>query len=125
MTIEFKHYNDEGDEVVYSLPSKMEVCGRCEGHGTHLNPSIGEHAYTTEEFNEAFFEEEDKAEYFRHGGRYDVTCEECKGKNVVPVVDEDQCIRIGLKKILALYIKQLDDDAAYERECAEERRMGC
>lgn len=125
MSIEFTIENDEGEEVIYSLPSCFEVCERCEGEGTHLNSSIGEHAYTSEEFNEAFFEEEDKAEYFRHGGRYDVTCEVCKGKRVVPEVDEAACNSPELKEILALYYKKLERQAEYDREDEYERRMGC
>ena len=118
MSIEFTHENDEGEEVTYVLPSKFEVCNACDGHGTHLNRSIGEHAYTSEEFHEAFFEDEDKEEYFRHGGKYDVTCEDCKGNCVVPGVDEDACIRTGLKEVLALYYKQLERQAEYARERA-------
>ena len=80
-------YTDNGTEVELTLPGKFEVCDRCEGHGTHLNPSIGEHAYTPEEFAESF-DDEERAEYFRHGGMYDVQCEECHGQRVVLVVDE-------------------------------------
>lgn len=79
------YFDDNGDEVSCELPSKFEVCPRCEGHGTHLNPSIGNHAYSVEEFNEAFDDEESRAEYFKRGGIYDVTCEQCGGKRVIEV----------------------------------------
>lgn len=124
MTIEFEHENDDGEIVVYEFPSKFEVCHTCNGHGTHLNPSIGEHAYTADEFNEAFFDDEDKEEYFRHGGKYDVTCETCKGKNVISVIDELACNSPELKESLKLYHEKLKTDAEYARECAYERRMG-
>lgn len=33
-------YTDDGDEVELSLPTYREVCSRCQGTGTHCNPSI-------------------------------------------------------------------------------------
>jgi hypothetical protein len=115
--------DDNGDEVEVELPSKNEVCGRCEGHGTHLNPSIGSYAYSAEEFDESFPTEEDKQEYFRRGGIYDVTCETCKGKSVVQVVNEEACTTEEQKEHLKSYKKHLEDQAEYERECRAERRM--
>lgn len=123
MNIQFTWENDDGDEVELELPAKHEVCARCQGHGTHLNPSIGEHAYTAEEFEESF-DDEGREEYFRHGGRYDVMCEECHGKRVVLVVDVDACRSDEQKAALAAYDRKLEADASYERECAHERRMG-
>ena len=79
------YFDAAGDEIETAFPSKFEVCPRCEGHGTHLNPSIGQHAYSREEFEEAFSDEEDREQYFKRGGIYDVTCEECGGKRVVEV----------------------------------------
>ena len=124
--VTFTYETDEGEEIEAELPSKFEVCDRCEGHGTHLNPSIGEHAYSQEEFEEAFCDDEERGEYFRRGGRYDVSCEECRGARVVAVVDEAACARDPeLAEALKRYAAKLRDDAAYERECAAERRMGC
>lgn len=104
--------DDDGGEVEYSLPAKNEVCSRCEGHGTHLNPSIGEHAYSAEEFAESF-DEEEQEEYFRHGGMYDVSCEVCKGNRVVPIVNED-ALNTEQKKIYDRWQEQ-EEDAAIER----------
>ena len=122
--IEFTIENDDGEEVEYSLPSKNEVCSRCEGYGTHLNPSIGEHAYTREEFEESF-DYEEQEEYFKRGGRYDVTCEECRGKRVIEVPDENviNC-NSKYKEAWELYQQKQADDYEYERLCAAERRMG-
>jgi DnaJ-class molecular chaperone len=98
--------DDNGDEQEHILPAKNEVCSRCEGYGTHLNPSIGSHAYTAEEFYDSF-DEEGREEYFRRGGIYDVTCECCKGKNVVLLVDEDACkSNPTLKPIFEAWEKQ-------------------
>ena len=121
----FTYTDDDGNEIEGKLPGKYEVCARCEGHGTHLTPSIGEHAYTREEFEESFFEEEDRAEYFRHGGRYDVTCEECRGARVMIVIDEEACRSNEEKALLSAFdlAKQLDQE--YEADCAAERRAGC
>lgn len=79
-------YDIDGDEVEVDLPAKYEVCGTCEGNGTHLNPSIGQHAYSSEEFYESF-DEEEQEQYFKRGGMYDVQCEECNGKRVIAVPD--------------------------------------
>src|ERR1700678_339673 len=86
-TINLTWVDEFGNDLAHSFPAVNEVCDRCEGHGTHLTPSIGEHAYSSEEFCESFCEPEDRAEYFKRGGIYDVQCEACHGANVVAVVD--------------------------------------
>ena len=122
-TITITYTNDDGDEIEVKLPAKKEVCPRCEGHGTHLTPSIGEHAYSAEEFYEAFSEEEDRAEYFKRGGIYDVTCHECKGQNVIDVVDEDACTSDEQKAHLAAWENEEEEHARYEAEARAEARM--
>lgn len=120
------YLTEDGEEVEVDLPAKNEVCDRCEGHGTHLNPSIGEYGYSREEFEESF-DEEEREEYFKRGGRYDVICEVCHGKNVVLLIDEEWIDKNGSleeKTALEAYNEKLEEDAAYERECAAERRMG-
>lgn len=124
--------NDTGDESEVEVPAHHEVCGRCEGHGTHLNPSIGEHAYSAEEFDEAFEPgSEEREHYFRRGGMYDVTCVECHGKRVVLVMDRE-AMRQGSAESKALLARieeqeesQAESDAAYEAECRMEQMMGC
>lgn len=125
--IRFTTYTDddgEEGEIELSLPGKFEVCPGCDGHGTRLCDGMRGHAYTAEEFYESF-DDEQAEEYFRRGGRYDVTCDECSGARVVLVVDTDACRTDEQKEALALYEAKLEDDYAYERECAAERRMGC
>lgn len=123
MRIKITLENDVGVERTLKLPAKYEVCGRCEGHGKHLHPDIGEHAYTPEEFHESF-DEEEAAEYFKHGGRYDVTCYDCKGKRVVLVIDRDQMTKPAHLKLL----ERIDRAEAAGREVDEitemERRYG-
>lgn len=101
-----------------------EVCERCEGYGTHLTPSIGQHAYTAEEFHESF-DDEEAEEYFRRGGRYDVPCETCSGIRVALAPDVATCERTSKgRRLLALYYALLDREARYRAEEAYERRMG-
>lgn len=116
---------DGDDEIKHELPAKFEVCDRCDGHGMHLTPSIGNHAYSQEEFEESFPEPEDRAEYFRRGGIYDVRCEECKGERVVSVVDESR-LNTEQKAIYAAYEKQKQEaweDGAEQRSEARMERM--
>ena len=123
-TIKIKYDdNDTECEVECELPCKNEVCPKCEGHGTHLTPSIGNYAYSQEEFYEAFPEEEDRENYFRRGGIYDVTCERCGGKNVIQVVDESRCTTEEQKEHLKKYKAHMKSEREYEAECRAERRM--
>jgi hypothetical protein len=71
-----------------------------------------------EEFNESFPEDEDKDNYFRRGGIYDVQCEECKGNKVIQVVDEAH-LSDDQKKVYADWQEQEEDNA---REEAADRR---
>jgi len=125
MKIKVTFWNGD-DEVTAELPAKNEVCDKCEGHGTHLNPSIGEHAYSAEEFHESF-DDEQAEEYFKRGGMYDVTCSVCKGKNVVLVVDSSQCTTPEQKETLKAhkrYMKaQRDADREWQTEMRNEAMM--
>ena len=106
---------DDGTEV--ELPTKFEVCGRCEGRGTHVNPSIDGNGLSQEDFDEAgpeFYED-----YM--GGVYDVTCYTCGGRNVVAVVDEERCNPAHLEA----YRAHQQAEYEYRMEAAAERRMGC
>lgn len=78
MSIELTIENDEGEEETMDLPSIMEVCNDCDGHGSVLCEGMRGHAYSMEEFEESFDDEEDR----------EAECPTCKGKNVIAVVDE-------------------------------------
>ncbi len=129
ITLTWIEEDDNGNEIEFEeeFPSKMEVCSRCEGHGMHLHPDIGSHAYSMEEFNNEF-DDEGKEEYFRRGGIYDVKCEECKGLRVVPVVAEN-LFNEKHKELYARYEEyereRARHDAEYESMCRMERMMGC
>jgi hypothetical protein len=78
-----------------------------------------------EEFNESF-DEEGREEYFRHGGIYDVECEECHGERVVAGLDEALCQELSksdpeFARNLERYYEHLNREAMYRRESAWER----
>jgi RecJ-like exonuclease len=117
--ITFTMLDEETAEVEVELPAKYQVCGRCDGEGKHVNPSIDSHGISREEFDEdPDFEEA----YFR--GDYDVQCEECGGRTTVLVVDEAACRVQGLEKELKAYYQDQRDAAEMDAICAAERRMG-
>lgn len=118
MKITLKWYDDDGDEISEEFPAKHEVCCDCGGHGTHLREAIREHAYSMEEFRESF-DEEEAAEYFTRGGRYDVTCDTCKGNRVVPAVDEDS-LSSKQRESFAQYCEYREEA---EQEAYTDRRM--
>jgi hypothetical protein len=116
--IELTWTNEDGDEVTHTFPSTNEVCERCEGYGTHLNSNIGSYGYSAEEFAESFPDDNlmgynPREEYFKRGGIYDVTCEECNGNKVVEVVDEDK-LNEEQKKLFAKYEEYMEEKAADE-----------
>ncbi len=126
-TITITIEDEDGCEVEHKLPSMMEVCDECGGHTYVLCEGMRGHAYSTEEFNESF-DDEEQAEYFRYGGMYDVVCHVCKGKNVVPVVDESM-LDANQKKLYAEWQEQEEErwqarsmDRMMERA---ERAFGC
>jgi hypothetical protein len=114
--------NDEGEEVELNLPSKMEVCWDCKGHGTVLTAGMRDHAYSMEEFNESFDDEEDRQAYFQRGGKYDVSCPTCHGANVMPVVDEEH-IPEKDKAAYSEYLKSEEQKAQWDAEDRATERM--
>jgi DnaJ-class molecular chaperone len=93
MAYTFEIVDEEGFEQQYVLPSKFEVCPRCQGSGKHDHP-----AFANGFSQEDMAEDPDFAEEYR-GGRYDVTCERCKGKRVIAVPDEDKCTAVQLSAL--------------------------
>jgi len=103
---------DTDPEIPSEVRFHFETCGRCEGRGRYVNPSIDGHGLSAEDFAE----DPDFADaYF--SGVYDITCNECQGRRVVPVPDDEA--------VMAAYHKHLNYEAAYEAEIAAERRLGC
>ncbi len=119
MTVEVSYYDEEGDEFSATLPVTFEVCSTCNGRGSHVNPSIDCNGLTSDDFrDDPDFEEE----YF--SGSYDVSCYECGGRRVSPVIDD-----IGLdaeqREVVEAIRQNAEDDAEYEAMVAAEIRAGC
>ncbi len=113
--------NDDG-EVTMDLPSRKGVCPECEGEGFVLCPGMRGHAYSASEFAESF-DDEEAAEYFRRGGRYDVKCHVCHGANVVDEVNLAVC-NAAQRAHYERFIAQEREYAAWERMAEAERAMG-
>ncbi len=102
-------------DVEQEIPIRWEVCGTCEGKGSHVNPGIDAHGLSREDFDE----DPDFAEdYF--SGRYDVQCNECDGRRVVPVPDEERATKEQIEAVESLIQDRIDMENEYEAE----RRMG-
>lgn len=98
------------------LPIKREVCPRCDGDGRHVNPAIDGNGITGEEWGRW---DDDSRETYLTGG-YDITCEECHGRNVIDVVDEDRCD----PELLVEWIDFVNEEYSYRAMAAMEQRMG-
>lgn len=113
--IRFTTEDDDGAEVVHTLPARWAICGTCRGEGKHSH-AIG--AITADEWASEWSADEQEG-YLR--GDYDRECETCGGTGKVREVDEDRAD----KATLALYEEQQQDAAAYRAEVEAERRAGC
>src|SRR4051812_13986312 len=81
---EFNEMMSENLGEPFKLPTHKEVCETCRGKGTMVNRSIDGQGLSQEDFDD----DPDFEEAYR-SGVYDVRCDECKGNNVVDVVDEE------------------------------------
>lgn len=112
---------DDGSEEDHELPSIMEVCDDCNGETYVLCEGMRGAAYSREDFEESF-DEEEREHYFRRGGMYDVLCPTCNGKNVVPVVDEAH-LTPEQKEIFQAWEAQEEEQGRWDAEDARTRRM--
>ena len=106
---EFVLYLGDEDDTTMVMPTKFEVCGVCEGKGTHVNPSIDCNGISARKFHE---DPEFAEMYF--GGAYDVACYECKGDRVVKAPDlagVDEATR-------GLWLTQVEEEYAEARDAA-------
>jgi hypothetical protein len=78
--------NDNGDEI--EIPTRFELCPRCEGRGTHDHPAF-DNGITADEWNGPDWDDESREYYMR--GDYDVQCTQCSGLRVVEVPDVRRC----------------------------------
>lgn len=110
------------DEFTYSFPAKNEVCPCCQGTGkTAFGYSQDNQiAWTESEWAEEDYEF--REDYMR--GRYDKTCPECNGNNVVLVIDEQMLSEHDTRVYNAWYEHM---EGAYYDDgiAAAERAFGC
>ena len=107
----------DGSET-FKFPCTFEVCGTCQGRGTHVNPSIDAHGISREEFDE---DPDFRDDYM--SGLYDIQCNECQGRRVVPVVDESH-LSDDQQRALRVINDRARGDAEYDRMSYLERMMG-
>jgi hypothetical protein len=55
---------DMEEETTYEFPAINEVCDGCDGEGFVLIEGMRGRAYSQEEFDEEFFDDEDRLAYF-------------------------------------------------------------
>ena len=103
----------DDDDCDVKFPSEMIVCPSCRGTGSHVNRAIDGNGITSSEMYELGDDFMD--DYMT--GRYDVTCVECNGANVIEVVIEELLDHKQLKEY-----RDMQD---YESMVAAERRAGC
>lgn len=109
---------DDGAELELAVPFKWVICGRCNGNGTHTNPSIDGHGITADEWNGPDWDDESREAYL--DGSYDVQCSECNGSGKVQEQDYDS-LPDEVRELLE------DDDRAsaeYALEREHELRLG-
>lgn len=102
-----------GDE---QIPAAWQICGRCHGDGTHVNPAIDGNGISTDD--ECWEDDDFREGYF--SGRYDVSCYECGGSGKTLEPDMDACTPEQRE-----YVHEWQEGMAELREMeAMERRYG-
>ena len=96
-------YDEDGEKV--ELPWKWEVCDLCGGNGTHVNPSLDAGGLSDDCADDEDFMDDYMA------GAYDVPCNSCQGRRVVPGVDEKNCS----EELLDAYYTYLQEEAEVAR----------
>ncbi len=109
----------EDGEVELEIQTKFEVCPRCQGAGSHVNPAIDGHGITAEEWNGPDWDDDSRAMYM--SGGYDVACHRCGGKRVIAVADWEK-LTDAERKFYEDYLREIRE---LEAEEAAERRFGC
>lgn len=107
ITISYTDYDEEDYEAEkeLKLPARLEVCDLCEGSGSVVDPNIDAGGLSRDDFDEDPGFEEDY-----HSGRFNITCPQCRGKNVVPVIDYER-LSVEQKKEFDEYQDDLEEAA--------------
>lgn len=99
------------EEFDFNPPLKTIVCPSCNGRGTQ---TLGGASFSAEDFAE---DPEFAESYMR--GHYDEDCPECKGRNVIRVVDVEQleaCSPKMLEEYHSIMKSIHEQDACYRAE---------
>jgi len=101
------------------MPAHYEVCPKCAGEGKHSNPSLDSNGFSDEIRS-------DDPEFYEDymSGRHDITCTECKGKRVVPVVDVSACTYAQKRALVRKRQYDIDNEKHRAVVMAERRAMG-
>jgi len=96
----------------YTLQIRRIICSLCHGYGKVINPSIDCNGLTQEDFDqEPGFEDDYNI------GMYDITCPQCKGKNI-------EIIPISPPKLKEAIASWIQAEYEYEAQARQERIMG-
>jgi len=103
--------NDDG---YIALPFIFDVCPTCNGKGSYVNPDIDFNGITEGEWENWSYGEQE--EYL--SGYYDITCAECNGQRVVPIIDKTY-----LSEAEKVFVKMVEKKREEEyREAVESQR---
>lgn len=108
--IEMEIYTEDGGSMEVRLPSIRIVCPNCDGGGSQ--DCFGRNGVPNRWFDEPDFAEDYAS------GMYSVPCEECRGRNVVDVINYD-ALDPEMRKLVEWHEEQR---ANYEAEVAAEAR---
>ena len=116
MTITYIDENTE--EQTVTLPSRWEICSRCRGNGTIVNPAVDGSGISPDEFRE----DPDFEEAYRRGD-YDIPCVADCDNGKVRVPDEER-MTAEHRRIYKVWRQQQREVRESYRMEAAERRMG-
>ena len=119
--MEFTYVNDDGEESIVDLPTKMEVCRDCEGKGkTYLGWRKGDQPA----FTQADRDEDPDGFEDMMSGHYDRDCQGCNGLRVVEIVDAD-ALEAQDKALWNFWVEDKRAEHEHREICRMEERMGC
>ena len=118
----YEHDIDDGEpvefEASYELPAVFEVCPRCSGKGTIVNPSVDGNGLTAMDFED---DPDFRRDYF--SGVYDIRCPSCNGERVIPEVAFED-LTTQQDGVYQTWIEQHRDEERFNRMWSDEIRNG-
>jgi hypothetical protein len=104
-------------EVELDAPAHWEICSRCSGNGTHVNPNIDGNGITSSEWAE--WDEDEREGYF--SGRYDVQCEDCSGSGKILEIDHER-FEAQHPAAYAIWNESEQEDESFRQMWADEAK---